>query len=61
MAARKSFLLRLNEELYDELRRWATAELRSVNGQIEYLLRQAIKERRGRPGHGDEIPGQRKP
>ena len=62
MAARKSFLLRLNEELYEELRRWAAAELRSVNGQIEYLLRQAIKERRGRPGrgHGDDFAGKRK-
>lgn len=56
MAARKSFLLRLNTELYDELRRWAAAELRSVNGQIEYLLREAVQKRRGRqgPDHGDQ-------
>lgn len=47
MAARKAFLLRLNDELYAELRRWAAAELRSVNGQIEYLLRQAVAARRG--------------
>jgi len=58
MAARKSFLLRLNTELYDELRRWADAELRSVNGQIEYLLREAVKKRRGRQGadRGDQDP-----
>jgi hypothetical protein len=58
MATRKSFLLRLNEELYDELRRWAEAELRSVNGQIEYLLRDAVKHRRGRKesGRGDLTP-----
>ena len=52
MATRKSFLLRLNEELYDELRRWAEAELRSVNGQIEYLLRETVKNRRGRQDSG---------
>ncbi len=52
MAGRKAFPLRLNEELYAELRRWATAELRSVNGQIEYLLRQAVEQRRGRQEGG---------
>lgn len=44
--ARKTFPLRLSPELYDELRRWAEAELRSVNGQIEFILRQAVRERR---------------
>jgi hypothetical protein len=55
MATRKSFLLRLNADLYDEVRRWAEAELRSVNGQIEYLLREAVTKRRGRQeaGRGD--------
>jgi hypothetical protein len=43
--ARKSFLLRIDEALYDELKRWADDELRSVNGQIEYLLRQALARR----------------
>jgi len=42
MAQRKSFLLRINEELYKELKRWADSELRSVNGQIEFLLKQAV-------------------
>jgi len=46
MAERKPFLLRLDDKLYDELRRWAEAELRSVNGQIEYILRRAVDERR---------------
>ena len=41
---RKSFLLRLPPELWKELEKWAADELRSVNGQIEYLLRQAVRE-----------------
>jgi len=47
MAEKKSFLLRLDREVYDELRRWAASDLRSVNGQIEYILRLWIRERRG--------------
>ena len=43
---RKKFLLRINPELWEELNRWAEDELRSVNGQIEYLLRQAVEQRR---------------
>jgi hypothetical protein len=46
MAERKSFLLRINPDLWNELEAWAQAELRSVNGQIEYLLRQAVNQRR---------------
>lgn len=44
MAARKSFLLRIDPELYEALQRWASDELRSLNGQIEYLLREALRE-----------------
>lgn len=44
MAKRKAFPLRLDPALYDELRRWAGDELRSVNGQIEYLLRKALRD-----------------
>ena len=43
---RKSFLLRLPPELWKELERWAGEELRSVNGQIEYVLRQAVAKRK---------------
>jgi hypothetical protein len=42
---KKAFPLRLDPELYDQIRRWAEAELRSVNGQIEFLLKQAVSER----------------
>jgi hypothetical protein len=43
---KKSFLLRLPPELWKELERWAGEELRSVNGQIEYVLRQAVAKRK---------------
>ena len=43
MPERKSFLLRLPPELLDELNRWARDELRSLNGQIEFLLREALR------------------
>ncbi len=41
MTRKKRFLLRLDQELYDVLEKWAADELRSVNGQIEFLLRDA--------------------
>ena len=46
MASRKPFLLRIDPELWAELERWAMDELRSVNGQIEYLLKQAVAKRK---------------
>jgi hypothetical protein len=41
---RKAFLLRINQRLHAALQTWADDELRSLNGQIEFLLRQALKE-----------------
>ena len=46
MEGRKPFLLRMDPELWKELEAWAQAELRSVNGQIEYLLKQAVQKRK---------------
>lgn len=43
---RKSFLLRVDPELWKQIEAWAEEELRSVNGQVEYLLKQAILQRR---------------
>lgn len=43
MAPRKRFLLRIDPQLYDALEKWAADELRSVNGQIEYLLTDAAR------------------
>lgn len=48
---RKSFLLRLQPELLEELRAWASQDLRSLNAHIEYLLREAAKKRRGPKGN----------
>jgi hypothetical protein len=45
MAERKSFLLRIDADLLEALKKWADAELRSLNAQIEYILRQALRER----------------
>jgi hypothetical protein len=47
MAERKAFLLRIDPALWTELESWAQDELRSVNGQIEYILKQAVSKRRG--------------
>ena len=59
MTEKKRFLLRLEPELYAALERWAADELRSVNGQIEFLLRRAGRERRGDrtvPSPAEESP-----
>jgi hypothetical protein len=50
MNPRKSFPLRLNPELYQAIEAWAHQEMRSVNGQIEYLLKEAVSKRQGKPG-----------
>ena len=48
MKPRKSFLIRIDPWLHEELVAWAQQEFRSVNGQIEFLLRQAVMQRRNR-------------
>ena len=45
MAERKAYLLRIDPELWAEIERLAQAELRSANGQAEYLLREALAKR----------------
>ena len=45
MKSRKSFLLRISPALYEQLEAWAQQEMRSVNGQIEFLLKEAVKRR----------------
>ena len=62
MVARKQFLLRIDPDLWRELERWAADDLRSVNAQVEWLLRDAVRLRRGprrsAPKPGDENPGE---
>jgi hypothetical protein len=54
MAERKSFLLRMDPALWAELEGWAAQELRSVNGQIEWILRQAVGKRKGEIGAAND-------
>jgi hypothetical protein len=56
MGEKKRFLLRIDSNLWDELQTWADDDLRSVNGQIEYLLKQAVAARR-RAAHGSRKEG----
>ncbi len=58
MADKKAILLRISPELWADLNRWAQDELRSVNAQIEYVLREAVRRRTGKalpPAGGDDV------
>ena len=44
MSAKKAFPLRINEDIWQAVRRWSDDELRSVNAQIEYVLRDALRK-----------------
>ena len=52
MAERKPFLLRLDPETFAALQRWAADDLRSMNGQAEFLLRRALKDSGRLQGQG---------
>ncbi|MGC9970618.1 MAG: hypothetical protein ABSE56_08510 [Bryobacteraceae bacterium] len=56
MAPRKTFLLRLDPATHEALQRWADAELRSLNAQIEFLLRRALREAGRTPADAREEP-----
>ena len=58
VAERKPFLLRLDPALFEALQRWANDDLRSLNGQIEFLLRDALRKA-GRLAGGAPPPGGR--
>ena len=59
MAERKPFLLRIDREVMDALQRWADDDLRSLNGQIEFLLRKALKDAK-RIGEEEKWRGRRR-
>ena len=61
MPEKKKLLLRINPSLWEELNRWAAQEFRSVNGQIEFLLRRAVDEHQKGPAKPleDAGPGRR--
>lgn len=58
MAERKAFMLRISPELWDDLQRVAAEEFRSVNAQIEFLLREALankgRQKKSKPGKSSE-------
>ncbi len=54
---KKSFLLRIDPKLWAEVERWSAEELRSVNGQIEFILRDAVRRRRGPGAAGPDTAG----
>jgi len=56
VAARKPFLLRLDPGVHEALQRWAGDELRSLNGQIEFLLRKSLLQAGRLPGSVDPAP-----
>lgn len=60
MKQRKSFLLRISPDLYQSLEAWAQQELRSVNAQIEFLLKEAVRKH-GRDAGADENASQAGP
>ena len=55
MAESKRFLLRLNPRLFEALRRWADEDLRSINGQIEYLLTEQARRAGRLPARRDPV------
>ncbi len=59
MAERKPFLLRVDPALLEALQKWAADDLRSLNGQIEFLLRRALQRqgRLPRPPRDEAPPG----
>ena len=58
MAERKPFLLRVDRDVLEAVQRWADDDLRSLNGQIEFLLRRALREAgREKPTKGRERGG----
>lgn len=59
MAERKAFLLRVDPAVLDAVQRWADDELRSLNGQIEYLLRRSLADAK-RPIAGEPSKGKPK-
>ncbi len=63
MARKKEYLLRIDARLFEEIQAWAAVEFRSVNGQIEFVLNQAVMQRRRETAQQDDgaeraAPGQ---
>jgi len=59
VAAKKTFVLRIDEDVYKALEQWAADEFRSVNGQIEFIIDDALKKsgRKKKPPSKSQPPG----
>ena len=57
MRERKSFLLRIDPTLHEALERWAKDDLRSLNGQIEFLLKESVRKRGDKSVSNTPTPG----
>ncbi len=55
MSSKKSFVIRIDNDTYKALEKWAGDEFRSVNGQIEYLLDKALKDSGRRKANSDPV------
>lgn len=51
MAKRKQYPLRIDPEVWEAIERWAAADMRSANGQVEWILRQALRQAGRLPSH----------
>ena len=61
MAAKKAFPLRIGEDVWQAVRQWSDDELRSVNAQIEYVLRDALRKAGRLPRSGEKIKSESGP
>lgn len=55
MAEKKTFVLRLNPDVYNSLEKWAAEEFRSVNGQLEWIIEKALKDASRHPSGRGKI------
>ena len=61
MTNKKAILLRIPPDLWEQLNRWARDDLRSLNAQIEFILREAARKRTGKPLNPPAIPPEANP
>lgn len=54
MSKRKSFVLRINPEVFKQIEKWADDEFRSVNGQLEWIIHKSLKDAKRLPKHSNQ-------
>jgi hypothetical protein len=61
VSSKKNFVIRIDNDTYQQLEKWAADEFRSVNGQIEFLLDKALKDSGRKKQAGSDNPPKKKP